>query len=614
MKLTDYVADFLSQQGVTHVFGLTGGAAVHLFESVDQHARMTPVFCHHEQAAAFATQGWSRVRNSPGACMVTTGPGGTNALTGVTAAWLDSVPCFYFSGQVRLAHMGRGTPLRQVGTQHLNIVPIVGKVTKYAVTIDDVNDIRYHLEKAAWLALKGRPGPVWIDIPLDMQWLQIEPSELRGFDPAEMEPERALPQAAIGDVDQVLTLLKEAQRPIVLAGYGIRLGKAESVFREVIEKLGVPFLASWNASDMIEGEHPLHTGRPGMFGMRGANLAMQNCDLLVSIGSHLCVTLTGTMFDAFAREAKIVMVDIDRDELEHRTVRVDHTIHADAKSFLELLRDHPQFATLGAIDEWRGACVDFKNRFNRVPLEWHTQAERVNPYVFMEQLSDQLGPHDQIVIDGGGTVNQIGMQTLSTKMGQRLIISGGLCSMGSGLPESVGAAFAHREGRTIMLCGDGSMQLNVQELQTIVHHQLPVKIFILANQGYVSIRATQNGFLNGHHLGSSTDGGTSTPDYTKVGTAYGLQTMRIDDHSELEAGIKAALAYPGPCLCELTVSPNAAPQPSQGFVMHADGTGTPRPLEDMAPFLDRKEFEEVMFIKPHPASMVADSVPARVVR
>jgi acetolactate synthase-1/2/3 large subunit len=595
-KLADYVANFLHAQGITHVFGLTGGAVVHLLEAVAQHPGMEPVFLHHEQAAAFAAEGYARIHRTPGACMITTGPGGTNALTGVAAAWLDSVPCFYISGQVRLAHTGRGHGVRQVGTQHLDIVALAKPITKYAVMIEDPQTIRYHLEKAAWLCQHGRPGPVWIDIPLDMQWTNIDPDSLPGFQPEPSETVRSLPAPSSTDLELVRALLATAKRPLILAGYGIRLSGADEEFRRFVETLGVPFVATWNASDILAGDHPLNVGRPGMFGQRGANLAVQNCDLLVCVGSHLCVSLTGTMFQAFARDAKIVMVDIDPVELDHRTVRVDHPILADAKAFLRGMSSLPGFGSLPAIlPAWRSACEVYRGSYNRVPDQWYTQIERINPYVFMEQLSAALTSADQIVVDGGGTVNQIAFQTLNLKLGQRLIISGGLCAMGSGLPESVGACYAAGGRRTICLYGDGSMQLNVQELQTLKHHGLPIKIFILCNEGYVSIRSTQDGFLNGHHVGSAASGGMTVPDYVKVASAYGIHAMRIENHQGLAEGIQKALAHPGPVVCELAVAPDHAPEPRQGFDRRPDGTSVPRPLEDMFPYLPTEEFKQAMF-------------------
>ena len=602
MKLSDYIADFLAREGVSHVFGLTGGAVAHLFDSVAAHPKLTAIFAHHEQAAAFAAQADARVRNNLGACFVTTGPGGTNALTGTTAAWLDSVPCFFLSGQVRLAHTGRGHPVRQVGVQHLDILSMVRPITKYAALIEDPRTIKYHLQKAVWLARNGRPGPVWLDLPLDLQWAEIDPDSLPGFSPEEL-PAKTVLAPAPDLVEQCAQLLAQARRPVIVAGYGVRLSHAENALRQLVDKLQIPFLTTWNVSDLFSADDPLNTGRPGMFGQRGANLAMQNCDLLIAIGSHLCVSITGTMFDAFARDAKIVMVDIDAVELTHRTVHVDLPIPSDARLFLEALAEKTAHTSSLDIAPWRERCALYKNRYNALPVEWRQQTGSVHSHVFVDELSRALTPDDVIVVDGGGTINQTVFQAFQPKHGQRLIISSGLCSMGSGLPESVGASFAtDRQRRTLCLSGDGSLQLNIQELQTIVHHQLPVKIFVLCNDGYTSIRQTQDGFLGGRHIGSERSGGVSLPDYGAVARAYGLATEIIADHGELREKIARVLATPGPVLCQIMASKDQSPLPRQGFDRRPDGTSAPRPFEDMFPHLDRAEFREIMITKPLPVS------------
>lgn len=597
MKLSDYVASFLVKQGIRHVFGLTGGAVVHLFDSVARNPKIRPVFTHHEQAAAFAAEAYARVRNGLGAAFVTTGPGGTNAITGVCAAWLDSIPCVYISGQVRLAQTTRGKPIRQVGTQQLDIQFLVTPITKYAVMVDDPKMIKYYLEKAVYIAQTGRPGPVWIDLPLDFQWAPIEPENLPCFDPAELQEH--LPSHSVADqVQRCFELISQVKRPIILAGHGIRLAHAEKEFRQFVEMLKFPFLSSWNVSDLLPTDNELYVGRPGIFGQRGANLAIQNCDLLLSIGSHLCIGITGTMFNAFARAAKIIMVDVDQAELEHRTVRVDLPIHCDTKAYLSGMLRQAEKVELPDIGYWRQKCVQYKSRYNTVPPEWRDQKEYVNPYVFIDTLSEELSDSDVIVVDGGGTINQITFQAFRVKEGQKLIISSGLCAMGSGLPESVGACCGSGGKRTICLCGDGSMQLNIQELQTILHHDLPVKIFVLCNGGYLSIRHTQDGFLEGRHVGSEKSGGLSLPDFVKVAQAYGVKAERIVHHGELREKIRWALDESGPVLCEIMVSRDQQMIPRQGFDMRSDGTGVPRPLEDMYPYLDREEFLENMIVRP----------------
>ncbi len=595
MKLSDYIAGFLAQHGVEHVFGLTGGAVVHLFDSVDRHPEMEPVFTHHEQAAAYAAEAYSRIRNKLGAAFVTTGPGGTNAITGVCAAWLDSIPCIYISGQTRLAHTTRNKPIRQVGSQQLDIVSLVKPITKYAVMIEDPGRIRYELEKAAHIAQTGRPGPVWIDIPLDFQWASIDPDSLPAFQPGLPDaPPRALPE----QIRRCADLIEKAKRPLLLAGMGVRLAHAESEFIQFLEATRIPFLSTWNASDIYPNDSELYIGRPGVFGQRGANLAIQNCDLLLSIGSHLSIPITGTIFKAFAREAKVVMIDVDKAELDCANVHVELAIHSDAKTFLQDIVSLAPALQSNDIAEWRQASAGYRSRYNSIPAQWYEQAQFVNPYVLVDLLSDQLTAEDIVVVDGGGTINQIAFQAFRVKRGQRLIISSGLCAMGSGLPESVGACFAGGKRRTICLCGDGSLQLNIQELQTIVHHKLPVKIFVTNNDGYLSIRHTQAGFLGGNFSGSSKEGGMSLPDVRRVAEAYGVPAIRISCHNELKQGLTAFLGQPGPALCEIMVSRDSQVDPRQGFVERPDGTFAARPLEDMAPFLDRDEFMKNMFIGP----------------
>lgn len=597
MKLTDYVANFLADLGITQVFGVTGGAVVHLFDSLAKHPRIQPIFTHHEQAAALAAEGYARARNDIGVAIVTTGPGGTNAITGVCAAWLDSVPCIYISGQTRKEHTSQGKAIRQLGVQEYDILSLVTPITKYAAMIEEPQTIKYHLQKAVHIARSGRPGPVWIDIPLNFQWSSVDPEQLKSYNP-ELEVVR-MREPLADRISECQYLLSKAKRPVVLAGYGIRLAQAEKEFARFIEKFRIPFLSTWNASDLNLNDGSLYMGRPGIFGQRGANLAIQNCDFLLCIGSHLSIPLTGTRFDAFARDAKIVMVDIDHHELEHETVHVDLPIHCDAKLFLERLYEQ---CRRHDIDWWRSKCSKYK-AYNGVPTAWKKQREYVNPHVFIDQLSSELDHNDNIVVDGGGTVNQITFQAFKGKEGQRLMISAGLCAMGTGLPESVGAYFGSGGRRTICLIGDGSLQFNIQELQTIMHHNLPVKIFVFNNDGYIAIRHTQNGFLDSHYVGSSASGGLSLPNYQKVAKAYGIQTIRINNHRNLRQKIRKVLMPDAPVLCEIMIDNRQEALPRMGFDKNPDGTATPRPLEDMYPYLDRKEFFDNMVIKPHPSSL-----------
>ena len=597
MKLSDYVANFLAEQGIKHIFGLTGGGAVHLFDSFARHPNIRPIFTHHEQAVAMAAEAYARVSDSGvGAACVTTGPGGTNAVTGVCGAWFDSIPCIFISGQTRLAHTTQDKPIRQLGTQEFNIVRLVKPITKYAELIKEPSMIKYHLQKAFYIAQTGRPGPVWLDIPLDSQWASIQPDELLSFDPSELhEPMRE--EALEAQVSKCLQLIEQSKRPLILAGYGIRTAHAEAEFRQFVEKCRFPFISSWNASDILPTDYELYVGRPGTLGQRGANLAMQNCDLLLCIGSHLSIALTGTMFAAFTREATRVMIDIDEGELQNETVRVDYPIKADARTFLqEALRQMDEDAPAD-INDWRNKCRHYA-KYNAIPAEGQEQKDYVNHYVFIDTLSDELDSDDIIVADGGGTSVSITFQAFKVKQRQRLFTSSGLCAMGSGLPQSVGACFGSGGKRTICLCSDGGIQLNIQELQTVAHHELPIKIFIANNDGYLSIRHTQDAFLESKYVGSDKSGGVSFPDMVKIAKAYGIRAERIWNHDELREKIRSVLESPGPVLCDVMISRNQQVIPRQGVDKKPDGTGIPRPLEDMYPFLDRKEFLANMIVKP----------------
>lgn len=593
MKLTDYVIQFLAERGVRHVFGLTGGAVVHLFDSAARSGKIQPIFHHHEQAAAFAAQAYARAKNGLGACFVTTGPGATNAITGLAAAWLDSVPCIYLSGQTRLSHTTRGKKVRQIGTQQLDIIEVVRSMTKYAVMIEDSAAIRYHLEKAYHLATSGRPGPVWIDLPLDLQWADIEPSTLKSFTPEiEVTNHRIAPRS--DDITTCLKWIASSQRPLVLAGYGIDRAGARKEFADLVHRLKLPFVTTWGAADVLPTDDVQNLGRPGVAGQRGANLAIQNCDLLICIGSHLCIPVTGTMFEAFARSARIIMVDIDDQELEHRTIRVDLPIRSDAKIFIEHLLRQSDGHCSGGSPQWLEACRSYREKSLALPSH-DPGATGLNPYQFVKTLSDHCTPGDMIVVDGGGTNVYVSFQAFQLKRGQRMLLSTALCSMGSGLPESIGACMAGGS-RTICLCGDGSLQLNIQELQTIKHHNLPIKIFVSNNKGYVSIRETQREFLERNYVGSSAEGGMSLPDYLKIAAAYGIKALRIDRMDQLAAGIAETLTTAGPVVCEIVTSPVQEIVPRQGFDRNADGKFSPRPLEDMAPFMDREEFAKAMLI------------------
>jgi acetolactate synthase-1/2/3 large subunit len=594
MKLTDYVVQRLAEAGVTQVFGLTGGAVVHLLDSAARQPGLTTTFMHHEQAVAFAAQAAARVHNDLAVAMVTTGPGGTNALTGLAAAWLDSVPCLYISGQVRLAHAKPVEWLRQVGTQHLDIVALTKPMTKRSVMLTEASQIRYELECAIWTARSGRPGPVWLDIPLDLQWAEVDPESMAGFTPPDSE--RVAMEPAEADIEAVVALLAKSSRPLFLLGYGVRLSGGGAAAVDLMARTGLPYVTSWNTADLFPADAVANLGRPGVFGQRGANLAVQNCDLLIAVGSHLCLSITGGQTAQFARAADIVMVNIDPNQLTRATVRVDLAVQSDAARFLVALSK--RIGALRSSQAWADYCAVLHHRYSWVIPPLPGADSPASPYSLMDSLSRRLPDDALIVVDGGGTVNQIAFQSLRTHPGQRLLISSGLCSMGSGLPDAVGACMQSGRRPTVCLNGDGSLQLNIQEFQTLVHHRLPVTVFVLCNDGYTSIRQTQDGFLGGRHLGSEASGGMSLPNYAEVGRAYGLRVVTIDTQGQLEAGVAEALSQSGPTLCLVRVAPDFKPEPRQGFIQQANGTFAAQPLEDMYPFLPRDEFNSLMCIAP----------------
>ena len=594
MKLTDYVANFFSKNGIDTAFGLTGGAVVHFFDSIDKHPKMQAVFCHHEQAASLAAPAYSKIKKKPGLCIVTTGPGGTNAVTGVTGAWQESIPCFFISGQSRMEHTSRGKPVRQIGSQELDIISIVEPITNYAKLIRKPDSIRYHLEKALFYATKnGRPGPVWLDVPLDFQWTEVNPRTMRSFNPKKTKKNLRKNNVKLS---KCLALLKESKRPLILLGQGVRLSSAEKEFKKLLEKWSIPFISSWGASDILQTNHELYVGRPGVAGQRGGNLAMQNCDLLLVIGSHLSVALTGTLFNFFARDAKRIVINIDQNELDNETVKVDLGIQSDAKEFLLKALDFNIKFNESAHD-WKKQCRIY-NSYNKTHTKNEKRTKPVSPYTFLRHLNKYLTKDDVIVVDGGGTVVYTSFQVLEFKLGQRVLCSSAIGAMGTGLPESVGACFASGLKRTICLCGDGSMQLNVQELETIVHNKLPVKIFLFNNSGYLSIKGTQEGFLNSNYVGSSIEGGMSLPDFKKIAKAYGIKVFQIKNYGSMAKGLKSTLDSKGPSFCEVIMPSDQKIEPTQGFKDNGDGTFSPAPLEDMAPFLDREEFYKLMVTKP----------------
>ena len=602
MKLSDYVMRFLADLGVKHVFLVTGGGAMHLNASLAQCAAIEPICNSHEQAAAMAAENYAKAVNDLGVAMVTTGPGGTNAITGLAGAWLDSTPMLFLSGQVKRPDRmfaADGTPLgmRQLGVQEVDIISIVRPLTKYAETILDPHSIRYHLEKAVHLARNGRPGPVWIDIPLDVQAAPIDETSLISFEAAEMQPvfdATLLP----AKVRETIEALNRAERPLILVGNGVRLARAEEDFRRLFERLRIPVEATWCAADIISTEDPLFVGRPGSLAARGANFALQNCDFLLSVGARLDFAITGYAPDKFARAAHKVMVDIDPAEIGKLAPHIHTEVCADAGAFLrEMLR---QADSVQARDRhcWEQRCADWKTRYP-VTLPEHRKPEGpVSIYHLAEVISQETTPDDLMISGSSGSGIEIFLFACPTRAGQRIYHTAGLGAMGYGLPASIGVCIAGGRRRTVCVDGDGGFQFNIQELETVARLKLPIKFFVLNNDGYASIRASQTNFFGAPQVGCDSRTGLTLPDLCKVAASYGLPAMRISSQAELREQVRQALEAPGPMVCDVQVIPDEVRGPRLSSMQRPDGSMVSKPLEDLWPFLDRDEFRANMIIPP----------------
>jgi len=593
MKLSDFVSAFITKQGVKHIFLLPGGGNMHLVDSVGKQSGLAVVACLHEQAAAIAADGYAQASNNLGVALVTTGPGGTNAITGVTGSWIESVPVMIISGQVKRPDLKPNPHMRMLGFQEIDIVTIVSSITKYAVTITDPESILYHLEKAVYLAKTGRPGPVWIDVPLDVQAAEIDEAKLKGFTP-EANPSTS----CATEVQKTLDILGHAKRPVVLAGNGIRLSGARDLFIEVIEKLGIPVLTTWKACDLLPEDHPGFFGRPGTVAQRGANFIQQNSDCIISIGCRLDFGQIGYAQETFAREAKKIIVDVDPMEFLKFRFNVDVKVVAEASDFLKELNTQLNSFVMPDLVEWKARCAGWKQRYPVVLPEYKQMKNYVSTYVLVDEVSRQLSSNDVVVPCSSGSGADITSQSIRVKKGQRVLNSPGLGSMGFGVPQTIGACIASGNKRTICLNGDGGFQLNIQELETIKRLQLPVKFFYLNNQGYLSIKVSQNNYFNGRLVATDDTSGLTLPDIQKIAYAYGIKSNKILNHDNLEEGVKEALKSDGPFICEVMIDPEEQVSPKVKSMIGANGKMISKPLEDLAPFLDRKEFLDNMIVKP----------------
>ncbi len=602
IRLADYVADFLTAHGVTDVFSVVGGGAMHLNDALGHHEGLRVTYNHHEQACAIAAEAYARLENRIAAVCVTTGPGGTNALTGVVGGWLDSIPMFVISGQVRYDTTARyalkaaGAAVRAMGDQEYDIVKSVEPMTKYAVMIEDPKTIRYALEKGWHLATTGRPGPVWIDIPVNFQGGYIETDELEGYDPA--EDDAKLPPPVSGEtVRTILEKIRKAKRPVFHAGYGIRLSGGYAAFREVMEKLNIPIVTYWNAVDLIENDHPLYCGRAGNMGDRPGNWAIQNADLILAVGTRISIRQVGYNWKTWARAAEVIMVDIDPGEMKKPTLHVDMPVWADARNFLETMNRETE-GKIFTGEAWLETCRGWRDKYPVVqPRQWEENGKTANVYAFIDYLSGRL-PENSLTAVSNGACCVVGNQAYRIQKGSRMANNSAIASMGYGLPAAIGTCIGGGRRKTVCLEGDGSIMMNLQELQTILTNRLPIKIFLINNSGYHSIRITQTN-LFGHHtkVGIGPESGDlSFPEFRKIAEAFGYPYLCACSNAEMKEAVDAALGMEGPVFTEIFTDTAQVWEPKSSTKRLEDGTLVSPPLEDLAPFLPREELEKIMLI------------------
>lgn len=592
MKLSDFVVQFLVEKDIRAIFLVSGGGIMHLVDSVGKTSKMQYYCNYHEQACAYSAEVFSRVTGKIGACLVTTGPGGTNALSGVASAWVDSIPVLVLSGQVRRDLIADYTQIRQMGPQEGNVVEMARPVTKYAVTLLDPQKVRFELEKALYLARNGRPGPVWLDFPLDIQGAEVDETKLDAFVPQEAGTDPSLLKE---QVSNFIHIVREARRPLFLLGNGIHIARAELLLGELLERMPFPVVLPNCAKDLVPESYPRNMGVFGTAGQRRANFTVQNADCVIFLASGINVTKAGFNYKGFAPKAKKVMVDIDEGQLFHQAIHPDFGVQADIHDFLtELLSQlDSNKVQFSPSLKWLEACAMWKERYPIILDEFYQDKEHVNSYVFVDKLSDSLDATD-VVVAGNGIDEVSYWQAFKVKPGQRTMISGNWGPMGWDLPAAVGACIGTGR-RTICLSGDGSFQWNLQELLTIKHYQLPVKIFIFNNRGYTNIRLTQANFF-GRFVGADEDSGVSNPDFAHLAAAFGFSYSAIHNNDEITPGIQRVLASAGPALCELNIAIEQGITPKASAFRREDGTLESRPLEDMAPFLPRQEVWDNMHL------------------
>jgi acetolactate synthase-1/2/3 large subunit len=596
IRLADYVCSFLKQQGVSSIFLVPGGGAMYLVDAAGQ-SGLSCVPNHHEQASSIAAEAYSRVTGRFGVALVTTGPGATNAITGVTGAWIESVPMMVISGQVKRSDLMGDSGVRQKGPQEVDIVSMVKPITKYAITVMDPADIRYHLEKAVHTAMTGRRGPVWLDIPLDVQASRIDPSTLRGFTPEENTAVDLQTPAK-----RMIDMINAAERPLILAGHGVRLAGAADLFRRLYEEFDIPVVTTWNAMDLIPSTHPLSVGKPGTVALRAPNFAVQNADLLIAIGARLDNVVTAFNPGNFGRAARKVMVDVDAAELNKFSHPMDLRVQADARHFIETVLAEGPSVRKKDRSTWLSKCADWKKRYTVNDGKPFPGSGEISHYHMVKVLSEEIPENTLVVTGSSGLGIEIFYTAFENKPGQRVFLTSGLGAMGYGLPAMIGASKANGGKPFVGIESDGSLQMNLQELLTIKASNIPVRIFIINNGGYASIRATQRNYFEGRFVGTGPEAGLLLPDITALAKSIGLSAIRVSNAADLRSTVKIVLSHPGPIICDIQVRQDEVLWPKSAAIPQPDGSMISMPLEDMSPLLPLEELRENMIVPLAPES------------
>lgn len=590
MRVADFIAKFISDDlGLKDVFMLSGAGSMHLTDGVACNTKLRAICVHHEQSASMALEAYARTNENFGVGYFSTGPAALNALTGLGGAWQDSVPCMFISGQVKRStctHNEGVEGLRQFGIQELDIIPVVRSLCKYTVHLSQPEMVKYELQKAVSIAKSGRPGPVWIDIPMDVQSALIEPSELTPY--TQMAQ---IPTPSESALDKLRDIFLASKRPVIIAGRGVRLSGSRDLLRTLATEFAIPIVTPYLGIDNLRHDLPIYIGKPGVKGDRAANFAMQNSDLVIAIGTSLHVSVIGYEYEHFARDAKKIVIDIDLTAHRKRTIKIDLMIEADARIALEGLIERLRASDSKSLTEpWLQRCVNWKKKYPVCLPEYRDTVGAINVYTFMERLSALAREGDAFIGDAGSAIYAVSQALFLNQDNQRYIPSSAMATMGYSVPAALGVSSALGDKRVMAITGDGSLQQNLQELQTILHYNLPIKIFIWNNDGYLSIRASQRNYFQERYIGESTRSGVSIPDTMKICAAYGLPSARVSELAELDCAINKALNHDGPYLLEIMTPPDQPIVPTVSSRVNEDGSMSSRPLEDMAPFLEREEY------------------------